>query len=280
MAYRQNGSNETNEINGTSGTVGSNETNKTNETVGTEEAIRRWQRFADDFAKTHAEQGDPHKEVLLNPTLLTLLGDVSGKTLLDAGCGEGYLSRMLAKAGAVVTAVDYAPRMLQIAEQRTPRELAITYLHGNCEDLHMLEDGSFELIVSNMVIQDLAHYERAFQEMYRLLTAGGSYIFSITHPCFITPKSGWERSETGAKLHWKVDEYFAEGAYEQRFGSEERMLLFHRTLSSYVNTLIATGFMLEKIVEPTPDEHLLTKYPHFTEDFRCPNFIVFKLRKA
>ncbi|MGN9863454.1 class I SAM-dependent methyltransferase [Bacillus swezeyi] len=246
-------------------------------TIGTEEAIKRWDRFADTYAANHTEQGDIHKEVFLNPALFSLMGNVKNKNVLDAGCGEGYLSRMLAKAGARVTAVDYSPRMIEIAKKRTPNGLPIRYQQGNLENLHDLEDQSFDLIVSNMVIQDLADYEKAFQEMHRLLADGGCFIFSILHPCFITPESGWEKTADGQKLHWNVDQYFYEGAYEQRLGDQEKMLFFHRTLTSYINTLIHTGFHVESIVEPKPAKEMLEKYPSFAEDLRCPDFIVFKL---
>lgn len=248
-------------------------------TSGTEEAIKRWDRFADTYSATHTEQGDRHKEVFLNPTLFSLMGEIRHKKILDAGCGEGYLSRLLAKSEAKVTAVDYSPRMLEIAKERTPTELNIDYRQGNCEALHFLEDEVFDLIVSNMVIQDLANYEKVFKEMYRLLIDGGCFIFSILHPCFVTPNSGWERTKDGKKLHWNVDNYFYEGAYEQPLGDKEKMILFHRTLTSYINTLIKTGFILEKVVEPKPSVEMLKKYPSFEEDFRCADFIVFKLKK-
>lgn len=248
--------------------------------IGTEESIKRWDRFADAYSATHGERGDLHKEVFLNPTLFSLMGPVKDKRVLDAGCGEGYLSRLLAKSKAMVTAVDYSPRMIEIAKARTPNDLLIDYQQGNCEDLHFLQEKSFDLIVSNMVIQDLANYEQAFQEMYRLLVDGGCFVFSILHPCFVTPNSGWERTKDGEKLHWNVDQYFYEGAYEQRLGDEERMILFHRTLTSYINSLMKAGFQLESVVEPKPSKEMLTKYPSFEEDFRCADFIVFKLKKT
>ncbi|MDQ0297849.1 ubiquinone/menaquinone biosynthesis C-methylase UbiE [Salibacterium salarium] len=189
--------------------------------VGTEEAIKRWDSFADTYSKKHTEQGDLHKEVFLNPTLFSLMGNIKNKKVLDAGCGEGYLSRMFTKSGANVTAVDYSPRMIEIAKERTSHDLLIDYKQGNCEELNTLEDKSFNLIVSNMVIQDLANYEKAFQEMYRLLADGGSFIFSILHPCFVTPECGWERTDNGEKLHWNVDKYFYEGAYEQSLGDKK-----------------------------------------------------------
>lgn len=245
----------------------------------TEEAIIRWNTFAESYAANHSDQGDVHKEVFLNPTLFSLMGTVEHKKVLDAGCGEGYFSRLLAKSNAIVTAVDYSPKMIELAKHRTPDELSIEYYHGNCEDLHFLEDARFDTIVSNMVMQDLANVEKAFQEMYRLLVNGGTFIFSILHPCFVTPESGWAKDDDGNKLHWKVDQYFYEGVYEQRFGDEEKILLFHRTLTTYINTLLGIGFSLEKIMEPKPSQAMLKKHPSFEEDFRCADFIVFKLNK-
>ncbi|MCM3761412.1 class I SAM-dependent methyltransferase [Alkalihalobacillus oceani] len=246
---------------------------------GTEEAIRRWNGFAKAYATRQTEWGDLYREVLLNPVLFSLLGNVEHKNVLDAGCGEGYLSRLLARSGANVTAVDYAGRMIEIAGERTPQNLGINYHRANCEDLSLFEDNCFDVIVSNMVIQDLADYERAFHEMYRLLTVGGLFIFSILHPCFVTPDSGWEKTDSGEKLHWNTDNYFYEGVYEQPFGEEENMLLFHRTLTSYINALLKTGFQLEAIEEPKPSADMLQKHRAFSDNFRYSNFIVFKLKK-
>lgn len=57
------------------------------------------------------------------------------------------------------------------------------------------------------------------------------------------------------------------------------MVYFHRTLTTYINTLIQTGFTLECMVEPVPSKEMLEKYPSFEEDFRCADFMVFKLKK-
>lgn len=132
-----------------------------------------------------------------------------------------------------------------------------------------------------MVIQDLENYKAAIKEMYRLLKSGGSFVFSILHPCFVTPDSGWEKSEDGEKLYWKVDKYFYEGVYEQAYpqGQTDKVLFFHRTLTSYFNAITEAGFILEGLVEPKPSSEMLEKYPSFEEDFRCSDFIVFKLRK-
>lgn len=155
----------------------------------------------------------------------------------------------------------------------------ISFCHGNCENLNFLQDHSFDVIVSNMVLQDLENFTKVFQEMYRLLVAGGIFVFSILHPCFITPNSGWEKSAQGKKLYRKVANYFNEGVYEQPYGEPEKVYFFHRTLTTYINTIASVGFRIDQMVEPTVRKQMLDKYPEFLDALICPNFIVFKLMR-
>ena len=247
----------------------------------TEEARRRWDACAEELTATFTSQGDRSREVLLNPVLLSLLGSVKNKRILDAGCGEGYLSRLLAEMGAIVTAVDYSQKMLEIARERTSAQYAITYYRGNCEDLSFLQSEQFDIIVSNMMLQDLSEYTKAVKEMYRLLVKDGVFIFSILHPCFSTPGSGWEKTEDGTKLYWKVDQYFNEIPCEQPWPptTEDKVLLFHRTLTSYFKTIKDTGFVLEDLIEPKPSKEMIEKYPYFKDDLRMCHFLVLKVRK-
>lgn len=50
-----------------------------NKNIGTEESIKRWDNFAESYSAEHTEQGDLHKEVFLNPTLLSLMGTIKNK---------------------------------------------------------------------------------------------------------------------------------------------------------------------------------------------------------
>jgi SAM-dependent methyltransferase len=255
-----------------------------NHTFDSAEAIRRWNLYARQLwqlADFDPEEGDPHRIVLLNPALFALLPDVGGKRVLDAGCGEGYLCRKLARLGARVTGVDYSEEMLAMARERTDPALGIRYLHGNCEHMDFLDPGSFDLVVSSMMLMDLGDHEAALSSMHRALVAGGILVLSIAHPCFTTPDCGWVKDDEGNKLYWKVDRYFAEGAYEQPMppDAEEGLILFHRTLSTYLRTLLRMDFLLLDVIEPMPAEEMLARYPHFRDDFRMSHFIVFKLQK-
>ena len=85
----------------------------------------------DDFALRYAElvaareeAGIEHDPIM--PRFLKLLGDVSGLLTLDAGCGEGYVSRILARHGAQVTGLDSAASLIEIARAKDP-EGSIVY---------------------------------------------------------------------------------------------------------------------------------------------------------
>lgn len=247
----------------------------------TEEARRRWDLHAPELTAGYTSQGDIHREVLLNPALLSLLGAVDGKRVLDAGCGEGYLSRMLAQRGASVVAADYSEKMLEIAGRRTPPGLAIEYVHANFERLEFLQAGTFDVVVANMVLQDLAGYQAAIREAHRVLTPPGAFVFSILHPCFSTPGSGWVTNETGDRLHWKVDAYFDEIAVDLGWprGAGEGILHFHRTLTSYHRAIREAGFVVEALLEPKPSDAMLAKHPEFREDLRMCHFLVLRATK-
>lgn len=242
-----------------------------------DEAVRRWDVHARELTARFGERGDLHREVLLNPVLLELLGDVTGKAVLDAGCGEGYMSRMLAARGARVTAVDFSRGMLEIAAERTPAGVAIRYLHGSCEDLGFLADGAFDVVLSNMSLQDVADYEVALREFARVLRPGGRLVLSILHPCFSAPGCGWIRNYRGDRLLWRSDNYFSEGPYEQPWplGAPDGVIGYHRTLTSYFAAIRRAGFSVEELIEPKPSDEMLAKYPGFADDLRMAHFIVF-----
>ena len=241
-----------------------------------EEAIARWDLYARELMGKYAADGDAHRSVTLNPALFDLFGEVKGKAILDAGCGEGHLSRMLAHQGASVTGVDFSATMLEMAKSRTSLELDVCYYHGNCESLPFLQAAKFDVVVSNMVIQDLPDYKSSIAEAYRLIKPGGIYIFSILHPCFVAPVGEWVK-EGGQKQFWKVDRYFDGGRFEQQ--SLYSTFFYHRTLSSYVTTILRSGFVLEELVEPKPNLEKLQQYPRLEDGLRIPDFLIFKARK-
>ncbi len=242
------------------------------------DAVERWDRNAAHWNQFFGAN-DPSRRDLLDPIILEILGDVSGKRVLDAGCGEGYLSRKLAKLGATVTGVELSQGMLSFALEEQNREpLGITFHNANVTSLPFLSDRSFDVVITNNVIQDVEDYEGAFREFSRLLRPGGTYLQVVNHPCFATPGCGWERDANGNRLHWKVDYYFKRGPFPIAWRPETGMeptISWHRTLGDLVNTLISCGFRITRLIEPEPPESWFHLHPEmYKSDSRKPDFMI------
>ena len=100
---------------------------------------------------------------LVIPRLLERVGSVRGLTVLDAGCGEGIVARLLAEGGAQVVAVDVAARLIELAQAQDTQGQAtqgqITYLVHDLSQPLSEYQGAFDVVVSNLVINDVPDYQ-------------------------------------------------------------------------------------------------------------------------
>jgi len=236
-----------------------------------EEVARYWDQNADLWAHYVRKGWDCYREHFNNPAFLRFIGDLGGKMVLDAGCGEGHNTRLLARSGARVTGVDISPKMIGLARQEEQREpLGIRYEVASFSDLSLFDDASFDTVVSFMALMDAPDFGDASREISRVLRSPGELIFSITHPCFMTRGYGWMEDENGNATKLTVSDYFDDQPYVERWrfkgpapkdAKPFAVPVFPRTLSEYVNTLIRTGFVLEEIGEPRPSEDACKEHP-------------------
>lgn len=254
------------------------------------EDIGAWDAAASDWARIVRAGQDPHRELVLDPATLALLGDVAGLRVLDAGCGEGRFARMLAERGARVVGVDLSPRMIELAREEEERELrGIEYLVGDLADLSPLRRGSFDLAVAYMSIHDVRRYRRAIKEIARVLRPGGRFVFSAAHPWSVTrgdPKLGWERRVPGSTrpsdlLYYKVDHYFhrSQSVVTMLATAGRGVPYHHRTLGDYADALYRAGFVIRRLVEPTPDPALAKEDERLRVFFRVAHFLLIEAVK-
>ncbi len=236
-----------------------------------EEVARHWDANADQWTEQVRRGWDTFREHFNNPTFFELVGDLRGKTVLDAGCGEGYNTRRLARAGAQVTGVDISQRMIEMARVEEEREpLGIRYDVASFSDLSRFDDGPFDVVASTMALMDGPDLEGALREFHRVLRPAGDLFFSVTHPCFMTKGFDWLRDDEGNRVRLLVSGYFDGEPWVERWrfnpASEETPLftipVFPRTLSDYVNGLVAAGFTLQEMREPRPSDEACRKHPY------------------
>ena len=167
------------------------------------EVGRCWEANAEGWTVMSRLGYDRCRDLFNTPAFMKMLPEVAGLRGVDIGCGEGHNTRLLARRGAKMTGIDIAPTFVRYAreaeeterEEERPR---IEYHVGTAAALPF-EDASFDFATAFMSLQDIADQESAVVEASRVVRPGGFFQFSITHPCFQTPKWGWVRDEAGRK---------------------------------------------------------------------------------
>ena len=196
-----------------------------------------------------------YSEVIL-PNLLALVGEVAGEVICDLACGQGWVARELARRGAQVTGLDLAPNLLALAQRYEEQDpLGIVYVQGNAERAEPLRDGQFTGCVCVMALINIPDLHATFQSVRRILQPRGWFAFAIPHPCFETPHAQWiPLPDPEHAVARTVTGYFDERQWYSANpdGVRSRVGDYHRMLSTYLNTLSATGFILEQVLEPHP----------------------------
>lgn len=210
--------------------------------------------------------------------LKTMLPDFKDKLVLDLGCGFGWHCRYAMEQGArAVVGVDSSERMLRKARSLTPCE-GITYKCMSIEDAEFPEE-VFDVALSSLAFHYIASFDAVCRSVAQCLVRGGDFVFSVEHPVFTAEGSQeWIRDAAGNRLFWPVDRYFDESRRTARFLGED-VTKYHKTLTTYLNTLLQTGFELREIREPEPDPALLDRVPGMWDELRRPMMLLAAARK-
>ncbi|MCF3109345.1 class I SAM-dependent methyltransferase [Niabella sp. CC-SYL272] len=211
------------------------------------------------------------------PVLRAMLPDLKGKRVLDLGCGYGWHCRYAAEQGAAgVAGVDLSEKMLEQA--RSYKEfIQIQYFQQSIETVEFPPD-SFDVVISSLALHYVADYRSICSKVLSMLAAGGAFVFSAEHPVFTARAAqDWFCDATGNRLHWPVDHYQEEGQRTTRFLDHE-VVKYHRTMATWINTLLDTGFRIRQIAEPQPGPELL-HLPGMQDETRRPLFILIAAEK-
>jgi ubiquinone/menaquinone biosynthesis C-methylase UbiE len=221
----------------------------------------------DSFAKAYSAENETS---LINayyerPAMLALAGDVTGRRILDAGCGSGPLFAELRDRGAIMTGFDKSAGMLEQARQRL----------GDDADLRVADLGSplpfpddtFDDVTASLVLHYLQDWGPALAELRRVLKPGGRLILSVDHPFANTLM----HLEAGRKA-----DYFATANWTEEWtlgGQTIPMSFWHRPLHAMTEAFTAAGFRIAVISEPAPAPSARELFP---DDIAAkPRFLCF-----
>ena len=257
-----------------------------------EEVGRFWNANADAWTKLARAGYDVYRDYLNTPAFLDMLPNVAGLAGLDIGCGVGHNTRLLAKRGAKVTAIDIAEDFIANARQVEAHEpLGIEYRVASAVDLPFA-DATFDFATAFMSFMDIPETDRVLAEARRILKPCGFLQFSISHPCFDTPHRRNLRDAHGLTYAIEVGDYFRnlDGEVDEwLFGAAPphakqglakfKTPRFTRTISQWLNLLIDAGFRLERVAEPRPGDATVRACPDMQDAQVVAYFLHIRVRK-
>ena len=229
----------------------------------------RYDDVADLYEATFTEAVDPVMEALLDA-----LGSPADRSVLDVACGHGRVSRELARLGGIVTGVDLSRALLTKAEAAEDAEpLGIRYVHADATTADWLGDERFDAVTCNFGLSDIDDLDGVLTTVALAARPGGSFIFSILHPCFAGggPVSG---SWPSGGSYYDEGRWTADGAastLRRQVGAN------HRMLSTYVEALGRHGLRIEELREPAPPAQWAAG--ERAEAARFPLYLVVRCRR-
>jgi 2-polyprenyl-3-methyl-5-hydroxy-6-metoxy-1,4-benzoquinol methylase len=212
------------------------------------------------------------------PALRSTLPEIAGRSVIDLGCGFGWFSRWADQQGAsTVVGIDISTKMLERARSDTTAP-TVAY---RCDDLDQLElaRGSADLVFSSLALHDVHDLERLMATVATSIVPGGSLVFSVEHPIYSAPTArDFQTSDNGDRV-WPLDNYLVEGERVTRW-FVDGVVKQHRTVATYVNTVIDAGFVLDRIVEWGPTADDVEARPELTDDRHRPWFLLLRATRS
>jgi ubiquinone/menaquinone biosynthesis C-methylase UbiE len=199
------------------------------------------------LAEAYAAKVDTkaHNAYYERPATLSLLPDVAGLTIFDAGCGPGaYTQWLLQHHARAIIAVDVSPRMLALAKVRVEDSPQVQFHEADLatSDLAFLSDASVDIVLAPLVMDYIADWRSVFRHFHRILKPAGLLVFSAGHPSF-------------EAAYYKTQNYFEVeqvSAVWKGFGPIVEVPCYRRSLMDAVNSVVDSGFDLIQLVEPRP----------------------------
>ena len=221
-----------------------------------------------------------YNTLLEQPAMAELLPDLTGRRVLDLGCGCGQNCFQFAELGAEkVIGVDISERMLAVA-RREAAHPKITYYRRSMSDLSGFK-GPFDLVYSSLAFHYVENFERLIKECSRLLSPGGELLFSQEHPIVTATKDyggHFNCDASGKEVSFTFSDYGCSGKREN-FWFVDGVMSYHRTMGEILTTVARAGFRIEVVCEPTPKKWATEKMPALEKEWIKPIFLLVRARK-
>lgn len=235
-----------------------------------------WETHAGWWIDGFTEGADPEYIEQIVPLVAEWLG--GSRRVLDVGCGDGQLARMLAASGSEVIGVDPTWNQISVAAERGGGP---AYVRAAAHQVPFAT-ASVDAVLACLVFEHIDDLDGAIAEVARVLVDGGRFLFLLNHPLLQTPGSGWidDQILDPPEQYWRIGPYLDEAETLEQVELGVYIRFLHRPLSRYVNALADHGLTLERMLEPAPPQGFLDRAPEYAEASSVPRLLALVLRRS
>ncbi len=235
-----------------------------------------WEDHADWWIDGFTEGADPEYVEQILPMAREELAGFD--RVLDVGCGDGQISRLVAADGASVVGIDPTWNQIRVAHERGG---GAAFVRSGAAELPFA-DASFDAVVACLVFEHIDDVDQAIAEVARVVRPGGRFSFFLNHPLIQTPGSYWIDDHTvePPEQYWRVGPYLAEQAFVEQVEQGVYIRFVHRPLSRYLNALADQGLVLERMIEPAPPAGFLARAEEYAAAAAIPRLLYLRLRRT
>ena len=212
------------------------------------------------------------------PLVRSMLPDMANRRILDLGCGFGAFDRWAIEAGAdSVWAIDLSEKMLARARALTSSD-RIRYVRGDLTDLDGVPN-DFDLVYSALAFHYVPDIRKLFRDIRAHLADAGCLVMTLEHPIYTAPSHPEWITHPEGNPAWLLDGYFREGERTTNWITEG-VVKYHRTMSTYLDCLLTSGFTVTRVCEWAPSTQDLQTHPEWANEIHRPMFLILRADAA
>ncbi|MCL5077324.1 MAG: class I SAM-dependent methyltransferase [Actinobacteria bacterium] len=238
-------------------------------------ASQLWEHNAKWWQDGFTDGADPEYEEQIIPLLRANLA--GARSVLDIGTGEGQLARVASGSPGIKSVVGIDPTWEQVTVARE-RDAELTIIRAEASRIP-LASSSFDTVIACLVFEHIDDLDGALDEVSRILSKGGNFLFFLNHPLMQTPGSGWIDDHIIGEQYWRIGQYLVEEKTIEEVEKDVYIPFIHRPLNRYINALSERGLFLVKMEEPAPPKGFLDKAPEYLQAASIPRLLFLRLEK-
>jgi ubiquinone/menaquinone biosynthesis C-methylase UbiE len=214
--------------------------------------IEQWNEYSQLYDEGIGPEGDKLHAKFIDPIIFELYSEWEGKSILDAGCGNGYLINKIGDRAKEIVCVDSSEEMLKITKKNVQNKIN-RFVEADLTKPFQLEKETFDVVIANMVLQYLPSLTNFASESAKVLKKSGKLIIIIDSPAHALFLRAQELVGKKNEKFLNSDSYFKPGLRKKKSLWDKAVLqYYHRPLMEYFNAF-TSHYRLEKVVENTED---------------------------